>query len=66
MEQHVVALEKGFEKIDGKLDALIKAITDGRLENEKRFGAIERRLAGIEAKLNTKASGEALARVGGE
>ena len=56
MEQRIAALEKGFEKLDGKLDRLIEAVTAGRLENEKRFGAIDSRLTGIEAKLDTKAT----------
>lgn len=56
MEQRIAALEKGFEKLDGKLDRLIESVATGRLENEKRFGAIDARLTGIEAKLDAKAA----------
>ncbi|PXW61384.1 hypothetical protein [Methylobacterium sp. B4] len=66
MDQRVAALEKGQELIISKLDGIAKGIADSRLESERRFGSIESRLTGLEAKLDTKASGEALAKVGGE
>lgn len=54
--RRVSALEKGQELIISKLDGIAKGITDGRIENEKRFGAIEGRLTGIERALDAKAS----------
>ncbi|WP_375275874.1 hypothetical protein [Methylorubrum thiocyanatum] len=56
MLERVEALEAGQKTILAKLDEIGKGIADGRLDNEKRFGAIEGRLTGIEAKLDARAT----------
>jgi len=66
MEPRVKALEAGMEKVLGKLDEISKSIADGRLDTEKRFGALEVRLATIEGKLDTKASAASLERIDGQ
>jgi hypothetical protein len=55
MEPRIAALEAGMKEISSKLDKLVDLVNAGRLENERRFGVIESRLTGIEAKLDNKA-----------
>lgn len=56
MERRVAVLEKTFEKIDDKLNAIVKSVADSRIENERRFGTIDARLVAIEKTLESKAS----------
>lgn len=54
--RRVAALEKGFEKMDGKIDRLTELVNSFGLKSAERLGAIEGRLTGMEAKLDSKAS----------
>lgn len=66
MEARVAALEADRKAIFSKLDEIGKAIGDARLENEKRFSAIDTKLTGMDGKLETKASSEVVTRIAGE
>jgi hypothetical protein len=63
METRFQALEKGFETINGKLDRLIDAVGSSRLDSATKAGEVNTRLASIDAKLDAKASAEAVARL---
>lgn len=56
MERRVATLEKGFEKLDGKIDKLTELVNSFGLKTSERLGIIEGRLTGIEKTLDTKAA----------
>lgn len=54
MERRLSTLEKGMEKVIGKLDDIQSSIGSARLDAERRFGSIDSRLLVIETKLDSK------------
>lgn len=55
LEQRVTILEKGFEKLDGKIDKLTDLVNSFGLKTSERLSGIEGRLTGIEKTLDAKA-----------
>ena len=66
MDLRITALEKGFEKLDGKIDKLTELLSSFALKTSERLGAIEGRLTGIEKTLDAKASTADLREVSGK
>jgi hypothetical protein len=56
MEARVIALEKGLEKLDTKIDKLTELVNAFGLKTSERLGTIEGRLTGIEKTLDAKAA----------
>lgn len=54
--RRVASLEKGLEKLDGKIDKLTELVNAFGLKTSERLGGIEGRLTGIEKTLESKAS----------
>lgn len=61
-----MALEAGQKAILDKLAEIGKSIDASRLDNEKRFSAIDIKLNAVDAKVENKASSETLTRIAGE
>lgn len=56
MDHRITALEKGYEKIDGKIDKLTELVNSFGLKTSERLSSIEGRLVGIERDIGTKAA----------
>ena len=54
MERRVQFLEKGFEKIDGKLDRVLDTLNAFRHETDLRFGAVEARFGALENRMEAR------------
>ncbi|MFH6781690.1 MULTISPECIES: hypothetical protein [Methylobacterium] len=56
MQQRVEALEKGMQKLEGKIDRLTELVNGFGLKTSERLGTIEGRLTGIEKTLESRAA----------
>ncbi len=55
MEQRLAALEKNYEKLDGKIDRLTNIVQDFVVKTGDRLGSIENKITAIEGDLKAKA-----------
>ncbi|MGO9743206.1 MAG: hypothetical protein ACLPN5_17170 [Roseiarcus sp.] len=65
MERRVSALEKAYEKIDGKLDKIVDQSHAADLRLEGRFNTVDIKLTSVDAKLDAKASAATVSEIAG-
>lgn len=65
VERRVSALERAFEKFDGKLDRIVDQGHAADLRLESRFNTVDVKLSSVDAKLDAKASAATVAEIAG-
>jgi hypothetical protein len=65
MERRISALERAFEKIDGKLEKIVDQSHAADLRVASLFNTVDVKLSSVDAKLDAKASAAAVSEIAG-